>query len=139
MLDSADSHTAQVHDPAKNTRTVDRPPEPHRNALYKGNFSTLLAERPEERAELVQEVVANAFVAFARLVELGRREIVYATPLAGYAIRQVLGGRRVGSRLNKRDVMSPANRRVAVESLERFDRGDDRWQELLVEEIGRVP
>jgi hypothetical protein len=84
--------------------------------------------------ELVQEVVASSFVAFQRLAELDKLDLAYATPLACYAIRQVLSGRRVGSRLNKRDVLSPANRRVTIESLQRFDHGDGRWQEVLVED-----
>lgn len=90
--------------------------------------------QPAEREELVQEVIADAYVAFARLVELGKTDLAYATPLAMYAVRHIRSGRRVGSSVNKRDVLSPANRRVTVESLERFDHGDDRWQEVLVED-----
>ena len=58
----------------------------------------------DRRQELVAEVIANAFVAFKRLVERGLSDMVYATPLAQYAIRQVRGGRRVGTKLNVRDV-----------------------------------
>jgi hypothetical protein len=49
--------------------------------------------------------------------------------LAWYAIKQVRTGRRVGSRLNIRDVLSPANRRVVVQHWQ-----DDGWQEVLVED-----
>ncbi len=89
---------------------------------------------PVEREERVAAVVADAFVAFRRLTDLGRSELAYATPLARYAVRHVRSGRRVGSPLNKRDVLSPANRRVVVEPLPRFPHGDGEWQEILVED-----
>ncbi len=90
--------------------------------------------QPDEREELIQEVVANAYVAFTRLVELGKQELAYATPLVMYAVRHIRSGRRVGTPVNKRDVMSPANRRVTVEPLQQFDRGDGEWKEVLVED-----
>lgn len=89
---------------------------------------------PVEREERVAEVVADSFVAFRRLTELGRSELAYAAPLAMYAVRHVRSGRRVGTPLNKRDVLSPANRRVTVEPLPRFPHGDGEWQEVLVED-----
>lgn len=90
--------------------------------------------QPAEREELVQEVVANAYVAFNRLVQLGKQELAYATPLAMYAVRHVRSGRRVGTPVNKRDVLSPANRHVTVEPLQKFDHGDGEWKEVLVED-----
>jgi hypothetical protein len=69
-----------------------------------------------------------------RLVERGKESIAYATPLARFAIRQVCAGRRVGTKLNQGDVMSPANRCVVVESLVRFDQRDAEWKEALVED-----
>ena len=60
----------------------------------------------ERRRELVAEVVANCWVAFVRLVERGLESIVYATPLTQFAIKQVRSGRRVGTKLNVRDVTS---------------------------------
>ncbi len=89
---------------------------------------------PAERDELVAEVIADAFVAFRRLVELGKRDLAYATPLAMYAVRHVRSGRRVGTPVNKRDVLSPANRRITVEPLQHFDHGDGEWKEVLVED-----
>ena len=89
---------------------------------------------PVERDELVAEVVADAFVAFCRLAELGKQDLAYATPLAMYAVRHVRSGRRVGTSVNKHDVLSPANRRVTVEPLQRFDHGDGEWKEVLVED-----
>src|SRR6185295_10329865 len=62
---------------------------------------------PEIRADLVQEVVANAFVAFAQLVKFGRTALAYSSVLARYAVDQVRQGRQVGSKLNVQDAMSP--------------------------------
>ena len=43
----------------------------------------------EARQDAVQEVVANAFVAFARLAPLGRTDLAYPGPLARYGVAQV--------------------------------------------------
>jgi hypothetical protein len=57
----------------------------------------------EAREDAVTEVVANAFVAYARLAELGKTEIAYPTVLAVYGIRQYWDGRRVGTKANRHD------------------------------------
>jgi len=91
----------------------------------------------EARRELIAEVVANAFVAFVRLVRRGLSDVVYPTPLAQYAIKQVRGGRRVGTKLNVRDVSSEYSQRekgYIVERLDRFDEEKGEWQEVLVED-----
>ena len=62
--------------------------------------------RMDEREECIAEAVANAFLAFRRLVKRGLTSLVYPTALAKFAVRQVVEGRRVGSRLNVRDVLS---------------------------------
>jgi hypothetical protein len=93
--------------------------------------------RPEHKAELIQEVLANAFVAFARLVRRGKANVAYATPLANYAIRQVLDGRQVGTKPNVNDVTSPYARAACgfvVERLDRFDTEEGEWREVLVED-----
>ena len=46
------------------------------------------------RDELIQEAVATAFVAFARLVELNKADLAYASVLAKYAVAQVHAGRQ---------------------------------------------
>ena len=61
---------------------------------------------PERRQEFIAEVVANCWAAFVRLVERGLIAAVYPTPLAQYAIKQVRDGRRVGAKMNVRDVSS---------------------------------
>jgi hypothetical protein len=90
-----------------------------------------------QRQELIAEVVANCWVAFVRLVERGLMDVVYATPLAQYAIRQVRDGRRVGAKLNVHDVSSPYAQRAKhfrVERLDHFDEEDQEWREVLVED-----
>ena len=95
------------------------------------------AVRPELKEELLAEVVANAYCAFARLVERGKLDLAFATPLAQFAIRQVRAGRRVGAKLNGRDITSRHAQLincVTVERLDKFDREENDWQEVLVED-----
>ena len=94
-------------------------------------------ERRELREELVAETVANAFVAFTRLVKRGLTNIIYATPLVQYAIRQVRDGRRVACKMNIRDVSSEyaqRSKRFTVERLDRFDVDKGEWREVLIED-----
>lgn len=95
-----------------------------------------------EKEELIAETIANAFCAYRRLVERGRAELAYATPLAQYAVLQVRAGRRVGGKLNVKDVTSIhcRNRKgVNVESLTRYNQRKDQWQEVLVEDKSAGP
>jgi len=92
---------------------------------------------PEAREDAVQEAVANALVAFVRLVQLHKVDVAYPTVLARYAVAQIHDGRRVGNRLNIRDVLSPYAQRekgIQVERLDRFDKDDDQWIEAVVED-----
>ena len=94
-------------------------------------------EDPERRQELTAEVVANCWAAFVRLVQRGLLEVVYPTPLAQYAIKQVRDGRRVGAKLNVRDVSSEycqARKRLAVLRLDVFDERTGEWKEILLED-----
>lgn len=88
-----------------------------------------------EHAEGVQATIAFAAVTYARLVQLNRSDVAYAQPLARFGVLQYRSGRRVGSRLNSRDVMSPACRRrgVVVGALE------DASLELLVADRRATP
>ena len=93
--------------------------------------------RPEARSESVAEATANALKAFVRLVELGKADIAYAGPLARYAVAQVRDGRKVGGRLNIKDVLSPycqVRKNVKVERLDHFDEEENAWTEVLVED-----
>jgi hypothetical protein len=99
-------------------------------------------ERRDLREELIQEVIANAFQAFVRLVERGKADLAYATPLAQYGIKQVRQGRRVGAQANKHDLTSPWGRRshqLKVVSLDRWDREQEEWKEVLVEDRQATP
>jgi hypothetical protein len=94
-------------------------------------------EEPERRQELTAEVIANCWVAFVRLVERGLLEVVYPTPLAQFAIKQVRDGRRVGAKLNVRDVSSDYAQRLkrfTVQRLDVFDEREGEWKEVLLED-----
>ena len=57
--------------------------------------------------------------------------------LARYAVAQIRDGRRVGSKSNVRDVSSPyaqMRKGFQVERLDRYDKTDGQWQEILVED-----
>ena len=98
--------------------------------------------RAERREELVQEVIANAFCAFTRLVRQGKEHVAYPTPLAWYAIRQIRDGRRVGAKCNVRDVSSELARRrlgLRIERLDHFDLKKNDWREVLVEDRHATP
>jgi hypothetical protein len=93
--------------------------------------------RGDWKDEAVAEVIANACVAFARLVEQGREDLAYPTVLARYAVAQVREGRKVGSSLNVRDVLSPyaqQRKRFHVERLDYFDDDEGQWREAVVED-----
>jgi hypothetical protein len=93
--------------------------------------------RPEALAEAVQEVVANCCRAYARLVELNKLSLAYPRVLANYGVRQTLDHRRVGGRLNCKDVLSGYCQRlkgIVVERLDRFDEQEDAWQEVVIED-----
>jgi len=97
--------------------------------------------RRSVREDLLAEVVANAFAAFRRLIDRGRAALIFPTVLARYAIKQVREGRRLGSRTNIRDVLSPCAKqqeRLVVEPLCQQQEGG-RWEELAVEDRGASP
>ena len=89
----------------------------------------------EAKEELVSEVVANVYCAFARLVERGLPHLAFPTALTRFAIRQIRCGRRIGSRSNAKDLSSHRRRPAAVRihSLDHFDPENRAWQEALVE------
>jgi hypothetical protein len=100
------------------------------------------SQESERRGELIQEVVANAFCAFVSLVRRDCSGIAHATPLTNYAIRQVVGGRQVGTRLNVNDVTSPyaqAAHGFVVARLDQFDNDQGEWRESLVEDRRATP
>jgi hypothetical protein len=97
---------------------------------------------PEARDEAVQEGICNAMIAYLRLHEQRRVARAYPSPLAVYAARQVRAGRKVGGKLNIKDVSSPYCRRlkhVAMERLDKWDRDEEEWQEIVVEDKNATP
>ncbi len=98
--------------------------------------------RPDLREELVQEAIANAFAAYARLVERGRTDKAYGSALARYAVAQVRVGRRVGNRRNSRDVLSgfaQYTKGFHVERLHQYGPAGKGWQEMVVEDKTASP
>jgi hypothetical protein len=99
-------------------------------------------EGGEEREELIAEVVANCWAAFVRLVDRGLMDVAQATPLAQFAIKQIRDGRRVGAKLNARDVSSSYAQRLKhfrVERLDHFDEQEGTWREVLIEDRNAGP
>jgi hypothetical protein len=97
---------------------------------------------PEAKLDLIQEVIANAMVAYVRLFQLGKIELAYPTVLARYAIAQVCDGRKVGNRLNIRDVSSAycqAKKGIVVERLDKYDSAAGEWEEVVVEDRHTTP
>jgi hypothetical protein len=97
---------------------------------------------PELRHDLIEEVVANSYVAFARLVERGHADRALPSPLARFAITQIRVGRRVGSRLRIGDAMSnyaQFRKQFSVERLDHFSDEDGCWKEVLVEDRRATP
>jgi hypothetical protein len=97
---------------------------------------------PEAREEAIQEVIANAVVAYARLVQLKKVGLAYPTVLARYAVAQIKAGRKVGTKLNVRDVSSEYAQRqkgFSLERLDQFDRNEEAWIEVFVEDRNSGP
>jgi hypothetical protein len=90
---------------------------------------------PEHKSEVIQEGVANTYVAYSQLVKRGRENLAFATVLARFAVSQIRAGRRVGGKLNSSDLSSPYAQKRKNFKLGRLDRYDSRnecWQEVLL-------
>lgn len=97
---------------------------------------------PEARDEAVQEVVANSFAAYRRLIERGKIGVIAPKPLARFAIAQTRTGRHVGGHLNCHDVSSRycRNRQgLVLQSLEQVDAATGCWKQILVEDPSSTP
>ena len=91
--------------------------------------------RGEQQEVALQETLANAFVAFARLCERGLQQRAFPTVLAKYAVAQWHDGRRVGCSLNVQDVSSShaqRRQRFVLERLDHWDQHADDWRNALV-------
>src|ERR1700682_4084757 len=60
------------------------------------------------RQERISDALVHAFVLFAHLAPRNRVRLAHPTALARYAASRVRSGRLIGSRSNRRDLMSRA-------------------------------
>jgi len=98
--------------------------------------------RAEAREEAVQGTICNACDAIARLAELGKLDVAYATALARYGVAQVKDGRMTGGHLNCKDVLSGYCQRlkgVVVERLDVFSDEENAWKEAVVQDTRSAP
>jgi hypothetical protein len=86
---------------------------------------------PDAKEDALAEVVANCFTAYARLVELGKEDVVYPTVLALYAIRQFRDCRRVGTRANCRDAYTRLRHGCRIERLDAPY--EQQWKDQLTD------
>lgn len=86
--------------------------------------------------ELQAELVADSYVAYARLVELDREHDAYPSVLANFSVRRVGSGIFVGSSWNKYDVGSRYNalRTGAQRQRLHWRDSDGHWDELGLED-----
>jgi hypothetical protein len=92
---------------------------------------------PEAREDLIEEVVAYATIAYKALYDEGKVSLAFASVLALYGIRRVKIGRRVGVKMNVRDVSSrycQVSKGISLQRLDRFDRKTGDWLEVLIED-----
>ena len=87
---------------------------------------------PEAREDALAEVVARCFVAWLRLVRLGKEDLVYPTVLALYAIRRFRDGRRVGTKANSQDAYAGHRHGHQVEHI--GTPYEQRWKEQLTDD-----
>jgi len=93
------------------------------------------------RDDLIAEVIANAYLAFRRLVQKDKADLAYPSVLGWFAVRQVREGRRVGNRLNGNDAMSnyaQTQKGFEVEPLRRPN-ASGQWEDLVVEDKRSTP
>ena len=93
------------------------------------------------REDLIAEAIANAYVAFSRLIERGLAVLVYPTALAQFAIRRVWDGRRVGVRRSAVDVMSEYAQVKCKFMVEPLKQGSSSqpWEEQLLADRRATP
>jgi hypothetical protein len=109
------------------------------HAYARGAFAHL---NPEARQDMIQEVIANALVAYVRLFQQGRVALAYPTVLARYGVAQVRDGRKVGAKLNIKDPLSrycQKRKGVVVERLDVFDEEENAWAEAVVVDTRSAP
>jgi hypothetical protein len=96
----------------------------------------------QTREDLIEEAVIDSFVAFMRLAELEKLDVALPTPLANYAVKRTLAGRRIGAKLNVHDLTSPYAQKltgVRIARLDHYDRQEHAWKEILLEDKSAGP
>jgi len=91
----------------------------------------------QDRQDYIQETVANALVAFVALVRRGRMSIAYPSVLAKYAVAQIRDGRRVGNKLNIREMLSmyaQKHKGFHVERIDHYEPQEQEWTQTVVED-----
>jgi DNA-directed RNA polymerase specialized sigma24 family protein len=131
MIAIASRPKRTVHNPHWHRRFLEMLPAIRRDALF--CFRNLSAEA---REELVQETIANCYVACCRLAQRRRLAAAHPSPLVRYAVSQVRSGRRIGCRLNSHDVLSEYAQRRKGFQVEWLDHDDEHgeWHATLVED-----
>tara|TARA_R110000868_G_scaffold400484_1_gene675029 strand:- start:26936 stop:27601 length:666 start_codon:yes stop_codon:yes gene_type:complete len=106
-------------------------PEIRRHALF-----AFRALRTEAKEEAVAEAIANAFVAYNRLIEQGKGSKIYPSVLTRYAVAQIRSGRKVGTSLNSNCVLSDAARQKHSLHIDRLDycAKCGEWFDFVVED-----
>ena len=93
---------------------------------------------PEARSEALQNCVANAMIAYARGSTNWAGLRWHTHPFwAATRLPRRRDFRVVGGHLDIKDVLSPycqAKKNVVVERLDKYDKTEDQWQEILVED-----
>jgi hypothetical protein len=90
---------------------------------------------PESRAEAIQNAVCCACAAVARLAELNKLDLCYASVLGRFAVAQTRDGRMLGRPLNCKDISASYCRRkkgLVLERLDKYDVEEQCWQEILI-------
>ena len=137
MIAAIRNQESRTETPANNSAFVAMLPAIRRTAQI-----TFRKIRPELRDELIEEVVANCYVAYARLIERGQADRALPSPLARFAIAQVRAGRRVGNRLRISDALSSYaqyRKQFFVEPLDQYDEEEECWQQVLIEDKRATP
>jgi hypothetical protein len=128
---------AACPDPHWHSRFMQLLPAIVRTARY-----SLRHLRGEALQDALQEVTANALVAFVALVRRGKMELAYGSVLGRLAAAQYNDGRRVGNRLRISEVLSPyaqKHKGFKVERLDHFDEEENAWTEAVVQDTRTAP
>ncbi len=110
---------------------------------WQSTFVTMLAEieqklrqafcrlDPDAREDAIEEGIVHSLLAYVRLVEQGRAEVVTPSSLAWYSSRQVKRGRPAVGRMNGKE---PLSRYAQFGNGIQVDRQPSNWIDAIVED-----